>query len=131
MTRTPPPFRAAEHLLGLENVGEPHGGRVAVRVCERLRRLLTKILGSNGYLTLLRRALTLAKAQSPALSVVEVKADGTLEHADDLDRSGEVALVSHMLDLLVTFVGAAVTLRILQDAWPDAVIESLDLERRP
>ena len=127
MTRPPPQLHVAEHLLALERVDRG----AAAAVCNKLRRLLTKILGSNGFFTLLRRALTLAKAHRPELSVVEVKSDGTLEHADDLDRSAEIALVSQLLDLLVTFVGAAVTLRILQDAWPDAVIESLDLERRP
>jgi len=130
MTRTPPQLLVAQHLLALESVDARRGG-AAARVCEKLRRLLAKILGATGFLTLLRRALILAKAQTPALGVVEVKPDGSLDYVDDLDRASELVLVSQLLDLLVTFVGAAVTTRILQDAWPNAVIESLDLERRP
>ena len=130
MTRLPPRLRVADNLLAFET-GDAIRGRAVVRVCEKLRRYLTKILGATGFLTLLRRALTLAKAQTLALGAVEVKPDGTLDHADDLDRSGEIVLVSQLLDLLVTFVGAAVTIRILQDAWPNATIESLDLERQP
>lgn len=130
MTRISARLRVAHDLLALE-AGDATGRSAAVRVCEKLRRLLTKILGATGFITLLRRALTLAKAQTLALSAVEVKPDGTLDHADELDRASEIILVGQLLDLLVTFVGAAVTTRILQDAWPTATIESFDPERQP
>ena len=38
---------------------------------------------------------------------------------------GEVILVSHMLELLRTFVGEALMLRLLADLWPDASFDDI------
>ena len=59
---------------------------------------------------------------------VEISSDGSLE-AFDRTEGSEVAgaaaqagtvLVAHLLELLVTFIGAPLTLRLVRDAWPDA-----------
>jgi hypothetical protein len=39
---------------------------------------------------------------------------------DDVEAT--VALTAHFLELLVTFVGEALTLRLLREAWPDALL---------
>jgi hypothetical protein len=41
--------------------------------------------------------------------------------------------VAHLLDLLVTFIGAPLTLRLLRNKWPDASMDRTDLrtEEKP
>ena len=51
----------------------------AVRVCEKLRISLTRFAGADGFASLLRRALALARAEVPSLQSVTVKPDGSLE----------------------------------------------------
>ena len=94
-----------------------------LRVSEMLRRPLSTLAGSSGFRSLLTRALTLAKAQVPGLSAVQVKADGSLEGCD-LDNQDEAAeagviLIAHLLGLLVTFIGESLMLSLVLDAWPD------------
>ncbi len=56
----------------------------AVRVCEKLRVSLTRFAGSDGFTLLLRRALTLARADDPLVETVKVKPDGSLEGLEAL-----------------------------------------------
>ena len=49
----------------------------AFRVCETLRQPLCALAGTDGFRSLLSRALTLALAEAPSLSVVQVAADGS------------------------------------------------------
>ena len=51
----------------------------AFGVCERLRQPLITLAGLAGFRSLLSRALTLARAEAPSLSVVQVAADGSLQ----------------------------------------------------
>ena len=96
-------------------------------VCEKLRGQLGKLIGIAGFRSLLSRALALAGAEVPWLRALHIKSDGSLEGVDGLDTKlgprtvaeGEVALVSQLVGLLVTFIGPALTLRVLHDIWPD------------
>lgn len=103
---------------------------VAFRVCEKLRRPLTILAGSAGSRSLLLRALTLAKQEAQSLGAVRVNADGLLEAGDaglDLDHKDAkegVVLVTHLLGLLFTFIGKTLTLRLMDDVWPDASFSS-------
>ncbi len=98
----------------------------AFRVCEKLRHPLGKLLGATGFRALLSRALALAGAEVPWLRELQLKADGSVEwlvHKDkklktQLVDQGEAALVAHLIGLLVTFIGADLTLRIFHDIWP-------------
>jgi hypothetical protein len=56
----------------------------AFRVCERLRQPLCALAGVAGFRSLLSRALTLARAEAPSLSAVQVAADGSLQGLDEL-----------------------------------------------
>jgi hypothetical protein len=104
----------------------------AVRVCEKLRFTLTRFAGSDGFASLLQRAVALARAEVPSLRSVNIKSDGTIQGLEDLaadagnDDPG-VAIIAHLLGLLVTFIGESLTLRLIRDAWPDA---SLDESQR-
>ena len=114
---------------------------VAVRVIEELRMHLSKLMGVDGFRSLLSRALTLAKAGGPSLNMVHVRADGSLEGFDGIEQSQEagaagqagIILVAHLLELLVTFIGAPLTLRLVRDKWPDSSMDGADLrtEEKP
>jgi len=100
-------------------------------VYEKLRRSLVEFVGVAGFQSLAMRALTLAKLEQPALSAARIAADGTLmglsemEDRIDMDerQAGEagIQLIAGLLGLLRMFLGEALTLSLLRDAWPGAV----------
>lgn len=140
MVRATPELRAAaERLLDLEAAADKRassGVAAAARVVARFRQVLTTLLGVAGFRALLTRAVTLAKAEASDLRAVEVAPDGSLaglsEAVADGGRrrltDGEVVLVAHLLGLLVTFVGEALMLRVVQDAWPKVRLDDLDFD---
>jgi len=93
----------------------------AFGVCERLSPPLITLAGLAGFRSLLTRALTLAKAEAPSLSAVQVAADGSLQAPDglrplvDADETGEagIILITQLLGLLVRVVGEATTLQLV------------------
>ncbi|WP_348268209.1 hypothetical protein [Edaphobacter sp. DSM 109919] len=127
----------AYQLLAREtSTGEPSDIHLAAVVCvsEKLRRPISMLAGSTGFRALLTRSLSLARAQVPALAAIQVKPDGTLEWnmGGDLSLSnGEAVqsgaiLIAELLGLLSNFIGEALTLRLLQDAWPDLPAIEID-----
>ena len=140
MTSVFPAIRdLARRILAIEgartNAGETPVD-AAVRACAKLQVPLSQFMGCVGFYSLLSRALGLAKKEVPALQVVHVRPDGSLAGFDQIDRgqdagefeNGRVALVAHLLNLLVTFIGASLALRIACDGWPDASIDKMDLK---
>jgi len=127
----------ARRLLAFEAARDnsPDAGRdVAVRVIEELRLRLVRLAGVDGFRSLLSRALTLAMAEVPSLNMVQISADGSLEGCDGVEQSTEAVaagqagtvLVSHLLELLMTFIGAPLTLSLVRDIWPDAAMSGAD-----
>ena len=101
-------------------------GHEAVRVCDKLSISLTRLAGVDGFTSLLRRALALARAEVPSLNRVTVKPDCSIEGLEvlaaqvaDSGVEATAALTAHLLGLLVTFIGEPLTLRLVRDAWPD------------
>jgi hypothetical protein len=98
----------------------------AFRVCEKLRGPLGKLLGVDGFRSLLSRAQALAGVEVPWLLMLEIKKDGSWEDLDGLEvnpqgaalAEGEVFLVGQLLGLLVIFIGPALTLQLVHDIWP-------------
>lgn len=139
MNQATPAIRAlARYLLTLDvSHGEPPeaGEQVAWIVFEKLRLNLSKLVGSAGFQALLTRALALSKAEALWLEAVRVRADGTLEgfreiastQPVDAGEKGSSVLLAQLLGLLVTFIGEALTLRLLRDVWPEAQVEDLHL----
>jgi hypothetical protein len=126
----PPETRVlAQRLLANEaDTGNPSvpTESAAFRVYEKLRRHLCALAGVAGFQALASRALTLARAEAPSLSAVQLTADGTLQGLEQLeppidsDKGGdEVILIAQLLGLLFIFIGEALTLRLVQDVWPD------------
>lgn len=124
----------AQRLLTYEAVAgensEP-AESAAFRVCAKLRRPLITLAGVAGFRSLLSRALTLAKAEAPSLSAVQVAADGSLKGLDEVasqidkeqPRDGGAILITQLIGLLLTFIGQGLTLRLVQDVWPEAAFD--------
>ena len=121
----PPQTRdLALRLLAYENAADKTSEPTefaAFGVCERLRQPLINLAGVAGFRSLLSRALTLARAEAPSLSAVQVAADGSLQGLDELRpqvdadeaREAAITLVTQLLGLLVRVVGEAVTLQLV------------------
>jgi hypothetical protein len=122
----------AERLLAEESASASgHADLpVAFRVCNKLRLRLTTLAGLAGFHSLLSRAITLAAREAPGLSTLRINADGSLDrlagsvegghakpHPDQLDANEGVVLVAHVVGLLFTFIGEALTLRLINDIW--------------
>jgi hypothetical protein len=108
---------------------------------EKLRVLLTKRIGGAGFHALLARALALAKTEVRWLRGVNVTPEGALEgfeetaqqYSADEAMQARVALLAQLIGLLITFIGRDLTLRLLRDAWPEAVLNDTNFgtEERP
>jgi hypothetical protein len=109
------------------------GGRPAFRVCEKLRRPLSTLAGAAGFRSLAARALTLAKAEDSWLEGVTVNPDGSFEFTGGIVAQLETskaakagaAVVARLLGLLITFIGEALTIRLMHDVWPNAALVKL------
>jgi hypothetical protein len=120
----------ARRVLAIEAASQSATDAVAheaVRVNEKVRDSVTRVAGSDGFTTLLRRALALARADVPTLETVKLKPDGSLAGLEGLAvdatngvPEAAVAITTHLLGLLVTFIGQPLTLRLVRDAWPDS-----------
>lgn len=119
----------ARHLLDYETATgytSVSTKSAVIRVCEKLRLPLSAIIGAADYRSMLSRALVLAKLEAPSLNAVQVAADGSLqvlsEIGPDIDRKssadGEVILLAQLLGLFLTFLGAALTLQLLEHVSP-------------
>lgn len=129
---TPTTRELAQQLLvyeGVETSPSMANMHAVCRVCDKLRRPLTTLAGVAGFRSLLARALTLAKQESPVLGGWEVKSDGSLEGLNgEAAQSGSV-LIAHLIGLMNTFIGESLTLRLLHDVWLDLPSPEIKLER--
>ena len=135
MTTPSPSMRdlARRLLADSRTTSDPQLHEAAV-VIEKLRLSLTRFAGSDGFASLLGRALALASAEGPSLKRVKVGADGRLEGIEQLAAgtgsgaarergAAAVSLAAHLLGLLDTFIGEALTLRLVREAWPDLSLD--------
>ena len=124
----------AQRLLTYEAVAGENSESTesaAFRVYAKLRRPLITLAGVAGFRSLLSRALTLATAEAPSLSAVQIAADGSLKGLDELasqtDKEqasdGGAILIAQLIGLLLTFIGEGLTLRMVQDMWPEAAFD--------
>ena len=127
----------AKRLLADEAAAGKRAGvnsPAAFRTWERVRLPLGRMMGNAGLYSLFSRALALAGGEVSWLRALHVKADGSLAGLKELEEKlnideiarGEIVLVERLLDLLVTLIGPALTLRLAQDVWPEANFDGLD-----
>lgn len=98
----------------------------AFGVFGKLRGPLGRLIGVAGFHALLSRALALAGAEAPALRALQPRAECSSEDFKELEakldslavEEGQLVLVAQLLGLLMTFIGRALTLRLLQNIWP-------------
>ena len=136
MTATPGMRDLAHRLL----VYEAGAGKAsvsleppAIRVYEKLRLSLGEFVGVTGFQSLASRALALARPEAPSLRTVRVAEDGSIRGLGEIetqfemekDQAGEggTILISRLLGLLRIFLGEALTLSLLRNAWPGEVFE--------
>ena len=111
-----------------------------LRTYEKLRQSLVSFAGVASFQSIAVRALVLARVESHSLCAVHVTAEGALRGLDDVElqastdkditgsqQTGEdppgeagVVLVACILGLLLTFLGEAITLSLIRNAWPNA-----------
>lgn len=108
--------------------GEPHVHE-AVAVCEILQKSISKFAGADGFKALMRRAMALARVETPALQSVKLGDNCQMEGLDELATApggadAAAVLTAHMLELLVTFIGEPLTLRLVREGWPDAKLDN-------
>ena len=125
----------AQRVLAYEAVaakGSETAESAAFRVFAKLHAPLVTLAGVVGFRSLLSRALTLARAEAPSLSAVQVAVDGSLQGLEDLEpqidedqaREAGVIFIAQLIGLLLTFIGEGVTLHMVQDVWPEAALGS-------
>jgi hypothetical protein len=110
----------------------------AFDVCEKLRPVLATLMGNGGFRALLARARALAAAEVPWLRAVHVRQDGTLAGLDELAAQpdpdtlleGRVVLLAWLLELLVAFIGADLTLRLVREVWPREPLMDVNLANK-
>jgi hypothetical protein len=133
----------ARRLLACEAVAgessEPAESAL-LRVFEKLRQSLGTFAGVDGFQSLAFRALTQAKSEAPGLWAVQVDANGSLQGLGELkpqqvkfepqlgsdkDQASEggVILIARLLGLLHLFLGEAITLSLMRNAWPGATFD--------
>jgi len=130
-------YRLLAYEAGAGNASEPLG-LPAIRVYEKLRQSLGEFVGVAGFQSLASRALTLSRPEVPSLSAARVAADGSLEGLGDIQTQfdtgadsatdGEIILIARLLGLLRLFLGEALTLSLLRNAWPGEVFEDRNSE---
>lgn len=141
MTIHPKTRDVARRLLQCEARSAKHSESTetaTLRVYEKLRRRLGEFAGAAGFQSLASRALVLARSEAPSLSTARVSADGALlglgefESSIDIDKNQAgsdqvdeqgVVLIARLLGLLHIFLGEALTLSLLRNAWPGAVLD--------
>jgi hypothetical protein len=137
-----PVLQQAAHRLMKSEVWSRHTSddvaSAAINVYDTLLKNLASLVGPEGSHALFRRSVKLAAARFPCLADVRgaAQVDGSLlkavagclgSQAPDLAKEVSLALLIAYLDLLVTFIGERLTLRLVQDGWPD-VLASPTLE---
>jgi len=105
----------------------------SIRVYEKLRQSLGAFAGATAFESLAFRALTQAKSEAPGLWAVQVAEDGSLrglgkfESQIDIDKDlageGGIILIARLLGLLLLFLGEALTISLLRNAWPGEALD--------
>jgi hypothetical protein len=120
---------AEEQRLSKETSNE---SRAALRVCEKLRQPLSTYAGVAGFRSLLKRAHGLASTEARWLEAIEIQLDASFRYSAETEAqlaseeaaTATAALVTQLLDLLNTFIGEALTVRLVHEVWPKVALKA-------
>jgi hypothetical protein len=122
--------RILEHALASHTEPEAVAGAIEGAV-RRLCEGVSGLIGPVGLLALVRRATHLSRREFPWLDQLEVQVgqvmalQGLSECVRTQGREqamdGATLLLSHLLELLCTFIGQDLTLRMVRRGWPTLV----------
>jgi len=140
----PPEMRDLAHRLlafeaAADKTSEP-AMSAPLRVYEKLRQSLCALAGVAAFQSIAFSALTQAKSEAPDLWAVRIAADGSLEGLGEFENQpdefepqpgsgkeqagdGGIILIDHVLGLLLIFLGQAITINLLRNAWPGAFFD--------
>ncbi|MEO8069140.1 MAG: hypothetical protein ABI599_15690 [Flavobacteriales bacterium] len=132
MKPAPPPVRALALQLLAKETGKGEGETPAFAVCAKLGLLLTRLAGQAGFHSLLTRALAIASKEAPWLNTLKVLPDGSFEGLEEARsrtgkkeiENGGLIFVSHLVHLLYTFIGEALTMQLIKEGWPDLIAKT-------
>jgi hypothetical protein len=139
MIRTSPQIKTlARRVLAIaprDGTSVAESTSVTFHAIVRLRPQLAVLMGNGGMRALLLRALVLASVEVPWLREIRVDASAALQGLDkplaQLPSKdfleGKVVLLAQVFGLMEAFIGARLTLRLVQEAWPDFPVSGLDL----
>jgi hypothetical protein len=132
MTFSPETKSLARSLLAYEAAADQTSELepVAIRVCGKLRGPLCALAGVASYRSILARALTLATAEAHSLRALQVTPDGYLQGFGELAlqsdpqqaSEGDVLFTAQLLGLFLSLLGAAVTLQLVEDVFPNLTV---------
>jgi hypothetical protein len=139
MSRASPPLRRlAKRITAFESTRRKSADAettAAFPAGDRLRPHLATLMGHGGFRALLLRSLALAGAEVPWLRAAQVNADGSVVAAPEGPTpgptpadlaEGRVELLAQLLGLLLAFVGAGLTSRLVREVWPRIPLTDLD-----
>ncbi len=106
---------AHEQRSDLDSAG---GMKAPNRVIEKLRITLTRFSGLDSFSALMRRAVALSRIEDPSLEGLALPQYDSIASFEGLSNETTLTVTAHLLDLMSTFVGKALTLRLLTDTWP-------------
>jgi hypothetical protein len=119
----------AQELLALEVANTGAAVAAATAACGKLFSEMEQFIGAEGFRVLLKRALLQSRTEFRFLDMIEIGEasedwfNGLTENAENLDETevlgGVVAIVGGFIDLLGTFIGYDLTLRMVYRCWPD------------
>ena len=112
------------------SLGDPAALAAVESACRRLKNHLIDLLGFGGVSALMRRALHLAQREQPLLAGVTVSgesdacfiglAESVGSSTEEEARAAAIAVLTHILDLLVTLLGEDLGTKPIRKLWPQA-----------
>ena len=103
------------------------------RAIDKLRPHLATLVGNVGCNALIQRARALGSKDVPWMAAISPSMQTSLDEFNEIgsqlksDEFGEgcLFLLSHLLGLLATFIGQAITLRLVREVWPELSLDDL------
>lgn len=102
-------------------------------VLDKLRPILTQVVGVSGFSAALSRSLALANVDVVWLCQLHVKPDGSLDGLDELEAKvapqqiaeGRIVLIAEFFGLLVQLIGERLVLQMVHQAMPNVSKDDL------